>query len=305
MEWLNSQPLTLAELQANGQSTLIVFWTFSCVNCLRTLPTLKRWWEAYQHQGLVVLGIHSPEFGFEKQTTNLQRATQELKITWPVLNDAEHNTWNAYHNHYWPRHILVNNQGRVVYDHIGEGDYKTAEQAIQQLLIQHGATQLPTIPHDKHHHKVGTVCYAASPETYLGSARGILKKSNSPHRPGIYLHGEWDIQTESAIHTRSGIANGDYASLVFSATEVNLVAGTTDQRMIEAVVSLNGRPISAEQRGPDIIDQSGKTMVRILESRLYRLVRSSNYLSPAELRITDESGRLVLYAFTFSGCQED
>ena len=120
-EWFNSRPLTLAELRKSGQATLIVFWTYSCVNCLRTLPLIKHWWEQYRHQGLMIVGIHSPEFAFEKKSHNLKQAIADLGIGWPVLNDHDHNTWNAYANHYWPRHILVDVTGTVVYDHIGQG----------------------------------------------------------------------------------------------------------------------------------------------------------------------------------------
>lgn len=318
-EWLNSRPLTLAELRKSGQTTLVVFWTYSCVNCLRTLPTIKHWWEQYRHQGLMIIGVHSPEFAFEKESVNLEHAVQDLGIGWPVLNDRDHATWNAYANHYWPRHILIDASGTVVHDHIGQGGYEATEEAIQALLIKHGATNLPAITPADHQHKLGDVCYAANPETYLGSTRGMLKNHQAKNpvsgttfidprdirKPGVALHGEWIVLPESIQHSSSRQSTRGYISLVFSGVEVNLVASATDDRILELVVELDGKPIPIDQRGGDIIEQSGQTVVRIQESKLYRLIKSATYLSPAELRLIDESGRFQAYAFTFSGCLED
>lgn len=266
----------------------------------------------------MIIGVHSPEFAFEKESANLEQAVRDLGIGWPVLNDRDHSTWNAYANHYWPRHILTDANGTVVHDHIGQGGYETTEEAIQKLLIKHGATHLPAVLTADHQHKLGDVCYAANPETYLGSNRGILKnhqvkstESNTTfinprdiRKPGVALHGEWTVLSESIQHTSSRHLTSGYISLVFSGVEVNLVAGATDNRILELIVSLDDKPIPVNQRGNDITEQSGQTVVRIQEPRMYRLIKSPTYLSPAELRVTDESDRFQAYAFTFNGCLE-
>lgn len=131
-QWLNSPPLTVPALQ--GKVVLVQFWTFSCINCIRTLPYVVRWHQQYAPQGLVVVGVHTPEFGFERQASNVQRALQEHRITYAVPLDNDYKTWKAYRNNYWPHLFLADRQGVLRYDHIGEGAYDRTEQVIRQLL---------------------------------------------------------------------------------------------------------------------------------------------------------------------------
>jgi thiol-disulfide isomerase/thioredoxin len=131
-EWLNSQPLTVADLQ--GNVTLIQFWTFACINCQRTLPYVVRWHHDYTNQGLKVIGIHTPEFSYEREANNVKQALQQHGITYPVPLDNDYKTWNAYQNQYWPHLFLADRQGVIQYDHIGEGAYDQTEQKIRQLL---------------------------------------------------------------------------------------------------------------------------------------------------------------------------
>jgi thiol-disulfide isomerase/thioredoxin len=131
-QWLNSDPLTIAELK--GNVVLIQFWTFACINCQRTLPYITRWHGQYKAQGLRVVGIHTPEFAFERDPNNIKRALQQHQITYPVPIDNEYKTWNAYSNQYWPHLFLADRRGSMRYDHIGEGAYDTTEQTIQKLL---------------------------------------------------------------------------------------------------------------------------------------------------------------------------
>uniref|UniRef100_B8HWQ6 Alkyl hydroperoxide reductase/ Thiol specific antioxidant/ Mal allergen n=1 Tax=Cyanothece sp. (strain PCC 7425 / ATCC 29141) TaxID=395961 RepID=B8HWQ6_CYAP4 len=131
-QWLNSPPLTVPALQ--GKVVLVQFWTFSCINCIRTLPYVVRWHQQYAPQGLVVVGVHTPEFGFERQASNVQRALQEHRITYAVPLDNDYKTWKAYRNQYWPHLFLADRQGVLRYDHIGEGAYDRTEQVIRQLL---------------------------------------------------------------------------------------------------------------------------------------------------------------------------
>ncbi|MEH2360078.1 thioredoxin family protein [Nostoc sp.] len=131
-QWLNSTPLSIADLK--GSVVLIQFWTFACINCQRTLPYITRWHRQYESQGLKVIGIHTPEFAFERDANNIKKALQQHKITYPVPVDNEYKTWNAYDNQYWPHLFLADRQGFLQYDHIGEGEYEKIEQTIRQLL---------------------------------------------------------------------------------------------------------------------------------------------------------------------------
>jgi thiol-disulfide isomerase/thioredoxin len=131
-EWLNSDPLTVAELK--GNVVLIQFWTFACINCQRTLPYIVKWHQQYADQGLKVIGVHTPEFAFEREIGNVKKALEEHQITYPVPIDGEFKTWKAYDNSYWPHLYLADRQGNIRYDHIGEGAYDTTEQTIQQLI---------------------------------------------------------------------------------------------------------------------------------------------------------------------------
>jgi thiol-disulfide isomerase/thioredoxin len=136
--WINSEPLTLADLGAQGKVVLVDFWTFGCYNCRNTLPYLKRWWEKYRDQGLVIVGVHTPEFDSERELANLRDAVKEQGIGWPVVQDNDYAIWRAYGNRYWPRFYLVDERGLIIYDHIGEGAYEETEARIAAALAARG-----------------------------------------------------------------------------------------------------------------------------------------------------------------------
>lgn len=133
-KWLNSEPLTLSALR--GKVVLVDFWTYSCINCLRTLPYVKQWHSKYKDKGLVVVGVHTPEFPFEKSTANVQASLKRLDIQYPVAQDNAYATWDAYHNQYWPAFYLIDASGKIVYKHFGEGRYEETEAIIQKLLSE-------------------------------------------------------------------------------------------------------------------------------------------------------------------------
>ncbi|MBV7483103.1 thioredoxin family protein [Bordetella sp. BOR01] len=135
-KWLNSEPLTLQSLR--GKVVLVDFWTYTCINCIRTLPYVTRWHQAYKDQGLVVVGVHTPEFAFERSTSNVLKALDRLGIKYPVAQDNRYATWDAYRNQYWPAAYLIDKQGRIAYRHFGEGNYQETEAEIQRLLAQPG-----------------------------------------------------------------------------------------------------------------------------------------------------------------------
>jgi len=133
-KWLNSEPLTMRQLR--GKVVLIDFWTYTCINCVRTLPHVKSWYDKYKDQGLVVVGVHTPEYPFERSTDNVKTAIKRFAITYPVAQDNQYATWNAYNNRYWPAVYLINKKGQVVYQHFGEGEYKETEAKIRSLLAE-------------------------------------------------------------------------------------------------------------------------------------------------------------------------
>ena len=132
--WINSEPLTLASLQQQGKVVLVDFWTYGCYNCANTLPYVKQWWDKYKDQGLVIVGVHTPEFASERVLENVQAAVKRQEIGWPVVQDNDMAIWRAYGNHYWPRFYLVDSRGQIIYDHIGEGAYEETERRIQAAL---------------------------------------------------------------------------------------------------------------------------------------------------------------------------
>jgi|SRR5690606_26167185 len=133
-KWLNSEPLTMQQLK--GKVVLVDFWTYSCINCIRTLPHVKSWYDKYKDQGLVVIGVHTPEYPFERSTGNVQSAIKRLGIPYPVAQDNQYATWKAYNNRYWPAVYLSNKKGRIVYQHFGEGSYQETEATIRALLAE-------------------------------------------------------------------------------------------------------------------------------------------------------------------------
>jgi thiol-disulfide isomerase/thioredoxin len=136
--WINSKPLKLSELGAQGKIVLVDFWTFECYNCRNTLPYVKQWWEKYKDQGLVIVGVHTPEFDSERMLENVQEAVQRDGIGWPVVQDNDYTIWRAYGNHYWPRFYLIDERGQIIYDHIGEGAYEQTDAQIAAALAARG-----------------------------------------------------------------------------------------------------------------------------------------------------------------------
>ena len=176
-QWINSKPLTLAGLR--GKVVLIDFWTYSCINCLRTLPHVEAWWSTYHRKGLVIVGVHTPEFAFEHDPGNVREATQRLGVEYPVALDGDYGTWNAWSNQYWPAKYLIDKQGHVRYAHFGEGEYDKTEQLIRRLLSQSG-DELPVASRlvDP------TPTELMTPETYLGFQR-LERYAGSRITPGV------------------------------------------------------------------------------------------------------------------------
>jgi cytochrome c biogenesis protein CcdA/thiol-disulfide isomerase/thioredoxin len=299
--WLNSPPLSVERLR--GKVVLIDFWTYSCINCIRTLPYVTSWYEKYKDRGFVVVGVHTPEFAFEKDEGNVRRAMQRFGVHYPVALDNDYGTWNAYDNHYWPAHYLVDAQGRIREVHFGEGHYEETERAIQNLLAEANRLQAP-MPIEGRKADVD-FSRIRSPETYIGYARAenfaarerlradAAAQYSAPAALRLNqwtLTGRWRVESEAA---RLEGANGAI-QFRFQAPALNLVMSGRGAR---GHVWLDGRPITAENRGSDVAADGSVT---IEESRLYNLVR----LPPGDdgphlFVLTFERPGATLYAFTF------
>lgn len=276
--WLNSEPLTLSGLQ--GKVVLIDFWTYTCINCIRTLPHVTAWYDHYKDDGLVVVGVHTPEFEFEKDTENVARAIQQYNIHYPVAQDNNYATWQAYDNHYWPAHYLMDAQGNVRYISYGEGDYDVTEHAIKDLLAEAGtmpvATTNTTVPAE-------TPTGVLTPETYLGSAR-----ANQTKAP-FTLEGDWNIESE---YTESGEPAA--LEIQFTAEKVFLVISPQSSGDSIKVI-LDGKPIDAALAGIDV--QAG--IVLLDTERLYHIVDLKNGADTHTLRLEFNNSGIKAFAFTF------
>jgi thiol-disulfide isomerase/thioredoxin len=306
--WLNSAPLTAAEL--TGKIILVNFWTYTCINWLRQLPYLRAWAEKYADHKLAVIGVHTPEFGFEHTLDNVRRAVNDMRIAYPVAIDNDHALWNAFDNHYWPALYFADTQGRIRHHLFGEGEYQRSEMVIQQLLVEAGTT-------DHDHELVSVQARGAeapadwatlrSPENYTGYARTANFASPGgiqPGRPHHYtapaqlrlnhwaLAGDWTVQDQAAT---LGTAGGQIACR-FQARDLNLVMGpATPPTPVPFRVLLDGQPPGPDH-GTDV-DQHGSGTLG--EQRLYQLVRQHGPVTERTFEIMFPNPGAEAYAFTF------
>jgi cytochrome c biogenesis protein CcdA/thiol-disulfide isomerase/thioredoxin len=305
VEWLNSPPLTAAGLR--GKVVVIDFWTYSCVNCLRTLPYVRAWYEKYKDQGLVVIGVHAPEFAFEKDIGNVRRAVKDLKVDYPVAIDNDYAIWRAFDNRYWPAHYFIDAEGRIRHHHFGEGEYAESEAIIQKLLAEAGAQHVAsgTVEPD-----AGGIALAAenamqSPETYIGydraenfTATAVRDREHEYSIPPTLatnqwgLDGTWTIAEESAKLARAG----GRIAFRFHARDVNLVLGPADDgKPVRYRVTIDGKA-PGENRGVDsAADGSGE----VTSQRLYQLVRAKGDVADRTFEIEFLDPGVEAFAFTF------
>jgi cytochrome c biogenesis protein CcdA/thiol-disulfide isomerase/thioredoxin len=296
--WFNTpggRPLTLRSLR--GRVVLVDFWTYTCINCLRTLPYLTAWDRTYRKDGLTIVGVHSPEFPFEKDAGNVEAAIARNGIHYPVVQDNDLATWNAYGNQYWPAEYFIDTRGRVRYAHFGEGEYGKKEQVIRELLAEAGR---PVAKQMSGAHGIAPSASVTTPETYLGAARaerfvnpmlspGVHDFGSPPSPPpdNFAYRGRWRITLDSATAAgRSGL------DLNFGARRVYLVLGSPG-RTRRMRVLLDGRPIASSAAGSDV----HHGMVAITAQRLYSLVNLPR-VEHHVLTLEPEAG-VSGYAFTF------
>lgn len=310
-QWLNAEPQSIPALR--GKVVLVNFWTYSCVNCLRTLPYVNAWTQKYADRGLVVVGVHAPEFAFEKDRSNVEKALQQLKISYPVVQDNGFRIWRAFNNQYWPALYLVDAQGRVRHHQFGEGGYAATERALNELLREAQAPSAATAP-APNANKVpdtGGLGMAAdtaslrSPELYLGYDKGgslRLAGRPAPDKPADYqpaalrlntwtLQGNWTLKPE---FVQANNAGGRLA-LRFEARDANLVLGAAGAGPLRFRLTIDGQPPGIHH-GSDV-DAEGYGQVDA--TRLYQLVRQQGPVKERTLEIEFLDAGAQGYAFTF------
>ncbi|AZZ36394.1 cytochrome C biogenesis protein [Bdellovibrio sp. qaytius] len=294
LTWLNSKPLTREDLL--GKVVLIDFWTYSCINCLRTLPYVKQWAEKYKKDDFIVIGVHTPEFAFEKNKDNVMNAIKDLGVTYPVVLDNQYQIWNAMNNNFWPAHYFIDRQGRIRFHHFGEGDYENSEKKIIELLTEHGVELSKSDVNAKLDlagvHAQASGQKGISPETYLGSARAEnFKTSGTDLALNEWsLSGKWLTETERAVLKKSG----GKITYRFKARDVNFVLVGKN---IKFKVTLDG---AAPQTSHGLdVDAEGKGVVN--GHRLYQLLKLDNEKLNSDhvIEIEFMGAPVEAYAFTF------
>jgi cytochrome c biogenesis protein CcdA/thiol-disulfide isomerase/thioredoxin len=309
--WLNSPPLSAEQLR--GKVVLIDFWTYSCINCLRAMPFVHEWAQRYRDHGLVVVGVHTPEFAFERDPRNVMKAVQQLKVEYPVALDNQYSIWRAFNNRYWPAHYFIDAQGNIRGHQFGEGNYAHSEQVIRRLLVEAGQTDLPP-PADPAAADLQGVATQAdmgnlrSPETYLGHARAEQFASPGGQRADAVfgytlpstlalnqwgLSGQWRVDDEAAQLQQAG----GRIAFQFHARDLHLVlAPGEDGTPVRFRVLLDGKPLPAADAGADVAADGTGT---VNEHRLYQLIRQRGTIGPHRFEIEFLDAGVQAYAFTF------
>jgi thiol-disulfide isomerase/thioredoxin len=293
--WLNSEPLTADDL--HGKVVLADFWTYTCINWLRTLAWVREWHERYRDQGLVVVGVHTPEFWFEHDPDNVRRAAQEMRVEYPVALDPDYGVWNDFGNRYWPAVYLADAEGRIRYHHFGEGDYDEGERAIQMLLreadVEDVSDDLVSVAPEGFEVQADWA-NLQSPETYLGSeqGRGQASSGESLRLNQWALSGNWTVEPGAAVSN----APGDRLAFRFHARDVNLVLRVREEgASVPFQVRVDGEPPGPA--GGFDVDDSGRGTVT--QPRLYQLIRQPAPTGDRTVEIEFGAQGVEAYVFTF------
>ena len=306
--WLNTEPLTPADLQ--GKVVLIDFWTYSCINCIRTLPYLQQWHETYKDSGFILLGVHTPEFAFEKERENVAEAIQKYGLEYPVAQDNNYETWRAFENQFWPAHYLLDVQGNIRFTHFGEGKYAETESAIQQLLLEAGLLSVDTIVEITEPPSRAGFSNIGTPEIYLGASRinnigNVVDnvRINEPYQfvgtatpefNRFYLDGLWTITPEAA-ELEEGKGS---ITLQYKASKAHMVLSGKDQRIV-VEVKLDGEYLTKDNKGEDVVIENGKSFMEIKEARLYNLVDTKGKYDIHTVELLVPTPGLKAFTYTF------
>jgi cytochrome c biogenesis protein CcdA/thiol-disulfide isomerase/thioredoxin len=305
--WINSPPLTPASLR--GKVVLVDFWTYSCINCLRALPYVRAWAEKYKDHGLVVIGVHAPEFAFERDLGNVRRAVRDLKVTYPVALDNNLAIWQAFNNNYWPAHYFIDAEGRIRAHHFGEGEYDKSEAIIQQLLKEAGNTDVPggiVDPNASGALAAADTNDVQSPETYVGYGRGANFASDhvAEDKPSDYTMpaalnlNQWDLSGNWTIGKQMTVLNTAPGKVTFRfhARDLHFVLGPANGKTpVRFRVMLDGKAPGAAH-GTDTDADGNGTVTR---ERLYQLIRQSGAIADHTFTIEFLDPGVQAYSFTF------
>jgi thiol-disulfide isomerase/thioredoxin len=306
--WLNSKPLTAKELK--GKVVLVDFWAYSCINCLRSLPYIEAWAQKYKDSGLVVIGVHTPEFDFEKDSPNVQKAIQKYGVTYPIALDSNRAIWDAFHNEFWPAHYFIDAKGKVRFEHFGEGKYDESEHWIQQLLQEGAGKPMPATAvsvHAQGAEAASDMGNVRSPETYIGYARaehfasqgGIRQDAEKTYtEPAQPKLNEWGLSGKWVDHGQVAVLKSTGGKIVFHfhARDLHLVLGpTTDGKPVRYRVTIDGQA-PGDNHGVDA-DAQGNGVVK--DHRLYQLVRQKGAVADHIFTIEFEDPGVQAFSFTF------
>ncbi|HTQ98398.1 MAG TPA: cytochrome c biogenesis protein DipZ [Candidatus Acidoferrum sp.] len=306
--WLNTMPLTPDDLR--GKVVVIDFWTYSCINCLRALPYVKAWQQKYRDQGLVVIGVHTPEFAFEKSERNVNNAVRDLGVDYPVALDNDYAIWRAFNNQFWPAHYFIDATGSIRGHHFGEGGYEESEQVIRHLLMEAGADNLPpaqTTVTSAGVQAASDQLSVQSPETYVGYERGesfsspggvVQDQAHAYQAPAAPALNQWGLAGEWTVSSDKAVLNGKTGKIVFRflARDLHLVLGPkANGEPVKFRVLLDGVP-PARNHGLDIDEQGNGT---VTQERLYQLVRQQDVAGEHVFTIEFLDSGVQAYSFTF------
>jgi thiol-disulfide isomerase/thioredoxin len=295
--WLNSEPLTAEELR--GKVVLVDFWTYTCINWLRTLGYVRAWHEKYEDQGLVVIGVHTPEFPFEREIDNVRWAAEDMRVEYPIALDSDYGVWRAFDNHYWPAVYIADTEGRIRHHQFGEGGYEECEMIIQQQLREAGRDGVGdgfVAVADDGFEAQADWATLGSPETYLGSDQA-QNFAGITDEPDLRLN-EWALSGDWTVDRGASVLNAAGGRILFRfhARDVNLVMGpSTRGTAVPFRVRVDGAP-PGDAHGGDIDEEGHGTVV---QQRLYQLIRQPGPITDRTFEITFLEPGAEAYAFTF------
>jgi thiol-disulfide isomerase/thioredoxin len=305
--WLSTRPLTANGLQ--GKVVLVDFWTYTCINWLRTLAYVRAWAEKYKDRGLVVVGVHTPEFRFEQNADNVRRAANDMNVLYPIALDNDYAVWRAFSNRYWPAVYIADAQGRIRHHQFGEGGYDECERGIQQLLHEAGTDGVPdslVSPAPEGFEAQADWTNLRSPETYLGYAQGQNFASRGGAKIGVpsayaapemLMLNQWALAGDWTIESGMSVLNAADGRIAFRfhARDVHLVLRSREETSVPFHVLLDGAPPGAA-RGLDVDEDGEGTLV---QPRLYQLVRQRGSITDRTFEITFHRAGVEAYVFTF------
>ena len=318
--WINSAPLSLKK-ELKNKVVLVDFWEYTCINCIRTLPALKRIYSRYKPYGFEIIGVHAPEFDFAYKPENVGIGTKRQRIPWPVVVDSDFSTWRAYDSNSWPNKFLIDSRGIISRQHSGEGAYGELERQIREEIKKaNPRATFPaawTIPPDENDFSPSR-CGATSEETYVGTTRGsrwggeignregfqpgkTVLYSSMPRqvRRGFFAHGQWKNNPDDFEQARSTAGPTDYVGIRYLGSEVYVVMNLRRGASSRVYVTRDRKPVPAARRGVDVqVDPRGRTYIDVREGRMYYAIQGED-MGPHELRLSPTDAGVAINSFTF------